>query len=73
MLVGEFICLDKQGNIILHHAAERVEIDGQAEEKFLGQILVPAKQRVKCEVELLEEEVARFAQHLPGTLTHVSQ
>jgi len=56
VLVGNFICLDKQGNVILDQTVERYAVDGKTEEAFLGQVLVPAKQRVGCELEILDAE-----------------
>jgi len=58
IIVGEFVCMDKQGNIILQQVVERVEIDGMTEDKFLGQILDAQKQTVACEVEVLQREAA---------------
>ena len=67
-LVGDFVCLDKQGNIILHQAVEKVEIDGRVEEKFMGQILVPAQQRAACEVEVVATERAGIEHLIASTL-----
>ena len=57
ILVGDFICLDKQGNIILNHAIERYEENGKTEEKLLGQVLVPATQRETCDIETVTSDL----------------
>ena len=56
MLVGDFICLDKQGNIIMNSTVEWYEVNGWSEEKTLGQVLIPAAQRQSCDVEVLAQE-----------------
>lgn len=75
VLVGNFICLDKQGNIILDQTVERYAVDGNTEEVLLGQVLVPAKQRVGCELEILESErsdvEALIAIDRPPCSTHI--
>lgn len=65
IVVGDFICMDKQGNIILYNAVERLEQDGQRLEKGLGQILVPYAQQGRVEVEVCrgtedEESIRRL-------------
>ena len=65
VLVGDFICLDKQGNIILYNTVERLMRDGILEEKSLGQVLVPAEQRKTCDVEVVsggkeQQDVERY-------------
>lgn len=63
IVVGDFICMDKQGNIILYNAVERLEQDGQPEEKDLGQILVPHAQQRRVQVEVCsrdEESIRRL-------------
>lgn len=55
VMVGDFICLDKQGNIILYNTVERLVRDNKVEEKPLGQVLVPADQREKIEIEICEQ------------------
>ena len=56
ILVGDFICLDKQGNIILNQTVEQYEINGTPQEKVLGQVLVPFTQRKTCDVEVMPNE-----------------
>ena len=56
VLIGSFICLDKQGNIILDQTVERYHINGVEKESMLGQVLVPRSQRVACEVEVVPIE-----------------
>lgn len=52
IVVGDFICMDTQGNIILYNAVERLEQDGKRLEKDLGQILVPYEQQGGVQVEV---------------------
>ncbi|KAI8107664.1 hypothetical protein M9435_002692 [Picochlorum sp. BPE23] len=49
--------MDKQGNIILYNAVERLEQDGQRLEKGLGQILVPYAQQGRVEVEVCRVKI----------------
>lgn len=42
---GNFGCLDKQGNLVLNDASQLCT-DG--DKRFLGTIVVPAKQRKNC-------------------------
>ncbi|KAK9805178.1 hypothetical protein WJX72_003803 [[Myrmecia] bisecta] len=55
-LIGEFQCLDKQGNLILGNTFQQIRdpnsLPGQPpEERHMGQVLVPAAHRVSCELE----------------------
>lgn len=68
VLVGDFICLDKQGNIILNNAVERYVADGKEEEKLLGQVLVPATQRRSAAVEAVVAERQTILDVIDGTL-----
>lgn len=52
MVKGEFICLDRQGNILLNDAYEELDADDECEDKRLGQILIVAAQRVTVEVQV---------------------
>lgn len=57
VLVGDFLCIDKQGNLILGNTYQQV--DSQLEpytERPIGQVLVPATQRVSCHVEVMPNE-----------------
>ena len=72
MLVGDFVCLDTQGNIVLYNAVERLKREGKIEEKILGQVLVPKFQRTSCHVEVCGqqekmrvEEAVRMMSHHP--------
>lgn len=56
VLVGSFICLDQQGNIILDQTVERYQVNGMEKESMLGQVLIPRSQRVACEVEVVTAE-----------------
>mmetsp|Transcript_44083 Transcript_44083/g.140350 ORF Transcript_44083/g.140350 Transcript_44083/m.140350 type:complete len:115 (-) Transcript_44083:141-485(-) len=52
-LVGNFNCIDKQGNIVLINTLEcgGGEGDGGSPQRTLGLVLVPASHRVSCHVE----------------------
>jgi len=63
-MVGDFICLDKQGNIILYNTVERLVRDDSVEEKPLGQVLVPAEQRRKIEIEICEQRDKEMVERL---------
>lgn len=47
LISGSLTCLDKQGNIVLQHAAQHLE--HSIEERHLGTAIVPKKQRMKTE------------------------
>ena len=47
LISGILTCLDKQGNIVLQHAAQHLE--HSIEERHLGTVIVPKKQRMKTE------------------------
>ncbi|KAI3433568.1 hypothetical protein D9Q98_003379 [Chlorella vulgaris] len=49
VLVGDFSCLDRLGNIILSNTYEHMQLNGEMHEKVMGQVLVPASHRVSCE------------------------
>ncbi|PSC68263.1 LSM domain-containing 1 [Micractinium conductrix] len=49
VLVGDFNCLDRQGNIILANTHEVLTVAGRPHEKLMGQVLVPAAHRVSIE------------------------
>ena len=54
-LVGNFNCIDKQGNIVLINTLECQGGEGEGEDlsqpRTLGLVLVPASHRVSCHVE----------------------
>ncbi len=52
MVKGDFICLDREGNILLDDAYEEVDANDECEDKRLGQILIVAAQRVAVEVQV---------------------
>ncbi|EFN59124.1 hypothetical protein CHLNCDRAFT_49967 [Chlorella variabilis] len=58
VLVGDFTCLDKEGNIILTNTYEHMQLGGQLHEKVMGQVLVPAAHRVSCEFQALPHDQA---------------
>ncbi|PRW58249.1 small nuclear ribonucleo [Chlorella sorokiniana] len=64
LLVGEFTCLDKQGNIILTNTYEHMTLNGAHHEKLMGQVLVPAAHRTSCEFEALPADAAQLQQLL---------
>ncbi|KAG7671822.1 hypothetical protein Ndes2526B_g07268 [Nannochloris sp. 'desiccata'] len=68
ILIGDFICLDKQGNIILDQTVEQYEVNGKVEEKMLGQVLISKKQRVSCDVEVVAAEREMIANLLENPL-----
>lgn len=51
MFVGEFQCLDQQGNLVLGRAAELMGPNG-AQQRPVGMALVPAVQRKLVEVQV---------------------
>jgi small nuclear ribonucleoprotein (snRNP)-like protein len=63
VFVGNFHCLDKQGNIILYDTVEFRNVPGSGDEgvalgeqRGLGLVLVPARCRTSCHVECSLEE-----------------
>ena len=68
ILIGDFICLDKQGNIILDQTVERYESNGKIEEKLLGQVLISKKQRVSCDLEVMPSDKEMIEQLLKDPL-----
>ena len=48
ILTGHFSCLDKQGNLVL---SRTTQVSTFGTERFLGVVVVPSAQRVKCELE----------------------
>jgi small nuclear ribonucleoprotein (snRNP)-like protein len=55
VLVGDFVCLDKQGNMVLQNVVELYENDGRPEEKMLGSVVVPATQRTQCSMQAVSQ------------------
>lgn len=54
-LLGDFQCLDKQGNLILGNTVETVaasKAGGKPEERGLGTVLVPRHQQDKVELQV---------------------
>ena len=47
LISGVLTCLDKQGNIVLQHAAQHLE--PSREERHLGTVIVPRDQRTKTQ------------------------
>lgn len=45
IIEGSFCCLDKQGNLVLTGASQ---ISKQDTQRFLGNVVVPAKQMKSC-------------------------
>lgn len=55
VLLGDFACLDKQGNLILANTSEAVPASssgGKAEERVMGLVLVPIAQQQSVEVQV---------------------
>lgn len=50
ILVGDFLCTDRTGNIILGLTYEYV--DEESEGRYLGSVMVPGKHIVKMEVDM---------------------
>lgn len=55
LLVGDFQCLDPEGNLVLANTVQRlatVGANGQPEERHVGMVIIPAKQQdeVHCQV-----------------------
>jgi small nuclear ribonucleoprotein (snRNP)-like protein len=48
ILTGHFSCLDKQGNLVL---SRTTQVSSLGTERFLGVVVVPSRQRVRCELE----------------------
>mmetsp|Transcript_9014 Transcript_9014/g.16924 ORF Transcript_9014/g.16924 Transcript_9014/m.16924 type:complete len:125 (+) Transcript_9014:123-497(+) len=66
VFIGNFHCLDKQGNILLVHTTEHrskpgptLESSPIVETRNLGMVLVPVEHRVSAEFELQPEEAAQ--------------
>ena len=56
IIVGNLVCLDKQGNIVLHNAEEEYLGGAAGEARFLGSVVVPARQRCACDVIVTSEK-----------------
>lgn len=59
VLVGDFACLDKQGNLILANTSEAVPAPasgGNAQERAMGLVLVPIAQQQAVEVQATVDE-----------------
>ena len=48
-IVGDFVCMDPQGNLILYNGVERLTVHQGEEivEKQIGQVLIPYDQRTE--------------------------
>ncbi|KAL4430962.1 hypothetical protein ABPG75_006218 [Micractinium tetrahymenae] len=69
VLVGDFTCLDRQGNIILTNTFEVMTLNGRPHEKLMGQVLVPAAHRQSCEFQAANPaEAAALRQLLQGSV-----
>lgn len=62
LISGIFTCLDKQGNIVLQHAAQHLEPSD--EERHLGTVIVPRNQRIKTQAMVLCQAVHA---HMPSS------
>ncbi|KAL4426797.1 hypothetical protein ABPG77_006583 [Micractinium sp. CCAP 211/92] len=64
VLVGDFTCVDRQGNIILTNTYEVMMLNGRPHEKLMGQVLVPATHRQTCEFQAANPEHAAALRQL---------
>lgn len=50
-IVGDFVCMDPQGNLILYNGVERLQVNqgsgDEIVEKHIGQVLIPRSQRTE--------------------------
>lgn len=52
VLIGQFHCLDKQGNLILVNACEEVNANGFPFERCLGMVMIPPDMQMGCFVQV---------------------
>lgn len=50
IITGYFVCLDKQGNLVLQNAVQ--SFADHSEERQMGMAIVPKQQRTSCHVEV---------------------
>ncbi|GMH45589.1 hypothetical protein BSKO_13546 [Bryopsis sp. KO-2023] len=63
VLVGQFHCLDKQGNLILSNACEQVESSSSQEpERYLGMVMIPPDMQTGCFVKASPDNVEELKQ-----------
>ncbi|KAL3149598.1 hypothetical protein ABBQ32_002368 [Trebouxia sp. C0010 RCD-2024] len=66
VLIGDFLCIDKQGNLILGNTYQQVPCENTSSgERLVGQVLVPAAQRTSCHVEVMPSERRALSLLLP--------
>eukprot|EP00388_Colpodella_angusta_P034578 GDKK01033097.1.p1 GENE.GDKK01033097.1~~GDKK01033097.1.p1 ORF type:complete len:120 (-),score=10.76 GDKK01033097.1:34-369(-) len=66
VLVGDFLCIDKQGNLILGNTYQQVPGENLLSgERLIGQVLVPAAQRTTCHIEVMPSERPAMSLLLP--------
>lgn len=69
--MGDFQCLDKQGNLILGNAHETVTTaTGASENKHMGMVLIPKEQQVKVEVQVIACALLASASHAAHADAH---
>lgn len=50
IIVGDFTCMDKQGNLVLNNAVEEYSYKEKVEERPLGSVVISKSQRSVCDV-----------------------
>lgn len=67
VLIGNFHCLDKQGNLILVNTCEEVKANGFPFERCLGMVMIPPDMQTGCftEVCLALHEEKLYVHHCP--------
>ena len=51
VITGELACIDRQGNVVLQHAAQ--SLGEGTEERQMGMAIIPRQQRQNCLIEVL--------------------
>lgn len=63
ILVGDFLCTDRSGNVILGMCYEYTDEAGEG--RYLGSVMVPGKHIVKMEVDVSGKPSYRASSKLP--------
>uniref|UniRef100_A0A336LG16 CSON008894 protein n=1 Tax=Culicoides sonorensis TaxID=179676 RepID=A0A336LG16_CULSO len=64
ILVGDFLCTDRSGNVILGMCYEYTDVAGEG--RYLGSVMVPGKHIVKMEVDISGKTSYRAGNKLPN-------
>lgn len=67
ILVGDFLCTDRSGNVILGLCYEYTELDGDG--RVLGSVMVPGKHIVKMEVDMSGVTGSRSSHQTSATIS----